>query len=265
MSFPKTLVPAHPVRAVVLAGLFVTGLAWSHPAHADRRIFGWSYPYMTLPAGGFELEHYLDAAFSPADDPGTATEVEDALRPAWRHQVEAEYALTDRWDFGLYQVFRQAPYAGLTYQGTKLRSRYRFVDQGVWPVDVAVYGEVTYYGDEVGFEEILILGRTFGALELVVNAKVEQGIPLDDGAVEHEIVPSFGAGWHFDETVAVALEYQGEVGFEAGEAGDMVHFVGPSVSVAGRRFWWTLAYGHQVSGLSGEPDFRVRSVFAVVF
>jgi hypothetical protein len=233
-------------------------------AHADRRIFGWSYPYMTLPAGGFELEHYLDAAFSEADDPGT-TEVEDALRPSWKHQVEAEYAITDHWDFGLYQVFAQKPYESLRYQGTKLRSRYRFVEQGQWPVDVSLYGEVKYYGDEVGFEQIAILSRMFGPVELVVNAKFEQGIDLASDEVEYEIIPSFGAGYHVTEWFAAALEYQGKLTIEDGETEPMRHFVGPSVSFAGRHFWWTLSYGHQVSGLDEAPDFQVRSIFAVGF
>jgi len=239
----------------------------AHPgeACADRRIFGWSYPYMTLPAGGFELEHYLDAAFSGTDDPGTTDKVEDALRPSWKHQVEAEYAITDRWDFGLYQVFSQKPHASLTYEGTKLRSRYRFVDQGTWPVDLSLYGEVKYYGDEVGFEQIVILSRVFGPVELVVNAKFEQGLDLDSDEVEYEIIPSFGAGYHVTEWFAAALEYQGKLAIEEGETGDMLHFVGPSVSFSGRRFWWTLSYGHQVSGLSEGADFQVRSIFAVGF
>ena len=28
-------------------------LAVAHPAHADRRIFAYTYPYMTLPQGSF--------------------------------------------------------------------------------------------------------------------------------------------------------------------------------------------------------------------
>jgi hypothetical protein len=234
------------------------------PSWADRRIFGYSYPYMTLPGGGLEVEHYLDASFSEADDPST-DQVERGLRPSWTHQVEVEYAVTDRWDFGVYHVFRQKAYQDFAYRGAKLRSRYRFGDPGDLPIDPAIYGEVVYYGDEVKLEEILILSRSFGALELSVNLKVEQEFKVYDDEIEHEIVPSVGIGYHLNEQIAVAAEYLGKVELEHGEAGDMGHFVGPSISLQGRKLWWTITYVHQVSGFDSHADFQIRSIFALVF
>jgi hypothetical protein len=245
------------------AGLVLLS-AFIPEAQADRRIFGFSYPYMTLPKGGLEIEHYLDASFAPADDPDTATEVEDAVRPSYRHQLEVEYAITDHWDFGLYQVFEQKAHKDFTYKGSKLRSRYRFGEQGDYFVDPAIYGEVIYYGDTVKIEEILILGRSFNAVEMSLNLKFEQEFELDHDEIVHEFVPSFGVGYHVNEWFAFSAEYFGKQKIVDGEAEDMGHFAGPSIAVQGKSFWWTLSYVHQVSGLDSFADFQVRSIFAIV-
>ena len=122
-------------------------------ASADRRIFGRTYPYMTLPKGGFETELYLDADIKRTDDPDTWL-IENGYRPSWVLQLEFEYGITDRLDFGFYTVFRQKAYKDFELRGVKLRSRYRLFDEGVLPVDLAFYLEVVYYSNEVKLEEI---------------------------------------------------------------------------------------------------------------
>ena len=77
---PINLVSARIVGVFAVMGL----LLLAGDARADRRVFGFSYPYQTLPQGGFEIEHYLDAGLDRFDDPSTDTVVEDsyrALRP----------------------------------------------------------------------------------------------------------------------------------------------------------------------------------------
>ena len=86
-------------------------------ARADRRIFPFTYGYMTLPGGGFEIEHYLDAKLKRFDDPATDGKVENDLGVDWRHQLELEYGITDRWDFGLYNVFEQKQHQDFAYRG----------------------------------------------------------------------------------------------------------------------------------------------------
>lgn len=251
--------------ALGIAACLVLLTAVAPEAKADRRIFGYSYPYMTLPKGGLEVEHYLDAKFAPADDPDTETEVEDKVRPSYRHQIEVEYAITDHWDFGVYQVFEQKAHKDFTYKGSKLRSRYRFGEQGDWFVDPSIYGEVIYYGDTAKIEEILILSKAIKSLEMSLNLKYEQEFDLDgDDDMVHEIVPSFGIGYHFAEWFAASAEYFGKQKIKDGETGDMGHFAGPSISVQGKKFWWTLSYVHQVSGHDSHADFQVRSIFAVL-
>lgn len=69
-------------HAFALAVVLGVGLVAAREAHADRRIFGFTYPYMTLPKGGFEIEHYLDASFAETDDPDRADVVETDLMPS---------------------------------------------------------------------------------------------------------------------------------------------------------------------------------------
>lgn len=232
-------------------------------ASADRRVFGYSYPYMTLPAGGFEVEQYLDATFAPTDDPATEA-VEDDLRPSWRHQVELEYAITDHLDFGFYNVFRQRALGEFEYRGIKVRSRYRFGERGDWFIDPAIYGEVAYYGDEVKLEEIIILSRMVDPVEIVLNLKFEEEFAIYHDAFEFEFVPSLGVAYHFNEAVALAAEYTGVLEVEDGEAEEMQHFAGPAFSLATEHFWWTLAAQIQLHAEEGAPDLKVRSIFAIM-
>jgi len=234
-------------------------------AHADRRIFGWTYPYMTLPEGVLEMEHYLDIKLNGYDDPTTDKVERDWTEVDWQHQVEFEYGITDHLDFGFYNVFSQKPFGDFGYKGAKIRSRYRFADEGVLAIDPAIYLEVAYYGEEIKFEEMLILAKKFGRLELALNIKGEQELVLDDNSMEFELIPVFGVGYHFTNTVAVGLEYYGKAKFKEGDLDYFVSYAGPTVSVAGKSFFWTLAAQPQLGTDKGKAAVQVRSLFGVQF
>jgi hypothetical protein len=256
---------SHPIPALgLLAAGLLPLLAAPGTASADRRIFGFTYPYMTLPAGGFELEHYLDAAWYELDDPGTP-EADMVLEPDWQHQLEAEAGLTDRLDFGLYQMFRQKPFGDLRYRGTKVRSRYRFADRDELPVDLAVYMEAAYKGDELEFEQRLILAKSLGRLELAGNLKLEQELKRGEDEAEITVVPSLGAGWHVSDSLAVGLEAVGTGVREEGAWEDPSLYLGPTFSVAGRHFWWTIAVQRRTLGEDELAGWLARSLFAAMF
>ena len=69
---------------------------------ADRRIFGFTYPYQTLPEGSRELEHYLDMKINDWDNPNTTAKEDEWTEVDWKHQIEFEYGITDHLDFGFY-------------------------------------------------------------------------------------------------------------------------------------------------------------------
>lgn len=249
----------------VLSGL-LTLLLMAPTASADRRTFAFTYGYMTLPKGGLEAEHYLDAKIRRRDDPDTA-EIESIIGADFRHQVELEYGITDRWDFGLYNVFEQKQFGTFTYRGAKLRTRYRIGDEGKWFIDPAIYGELVVYTDQVKLEEIIILAKKFYKFEVAVNLKFEQGWKTTgpDKDFKFEFIPSLGFAWHITDWVAVGFEYVGKVEVE-GKDVEHAHYIGPSVNFSGKRFYWSLAFHPEFASSGGKRlRYQARSVFGVTF
>lgn len=263
-NYLKSIVSARRPIIMLVGGLLI--ILSAADARADRRIFARSYPYMTLPKGGFEIEHYLDVGLKREDNADTER-IESKFMPTWTTQVEFEYGITDRLDFGFYSVFQQKPFGDMKFRGVKLRSRYRLLDEGVLPVDPAFYVEVAYYGDEVKFEQIVILARRFGKLETAVNFKFEEKVKYGgpESKFVFEFIPSVGVGYHFTRYLSVSLEYYGKLELEDGESEGYDSFLGPTVSVAGTHFFWTVLFASKLNGIEESAVFQVRSLFGVQF
>jgi hypothetical protein len=258
------------VRIRIVAALaLLASLAFATPAHADRRIFGYTYPYMTLPQGSFEMEHYLDLGLrgTPVawDDTAPPVSPRDWSHPTWLHQIELEYGITDRLDFGFYNVFQQDAGGNLQFDGVKLRSRYRFADPGVHFVDAGAYLELVYLGDEVEIEQKLILSKILGRVEISFNATIEEDYEIPNKEWEYRIVPSLGIGYHVSNGFALTLEYVGAMQISDESVAYYVSYLGPGVSVAGGPFYWTLAAEPQLGRRTSLAALQVRSVFGITF
>lgn len=256
------------MNRIALCFALVAGLTLAaRPARADRRIFAYTYPYMTLPQGSFELEHYLDlglrgptVTWDHALPPGT---VNDFSHPTWLHQVELEYGITDRLDFGFYNVFEQDPAGVFKFDGVKLRSRYRFSDPGVHLVDSAAYLELVYFGDELEIEQKLIFSKILGHVEIAFNATGEEELEFASKEWEYVLTPSLGVGYHFTPALAVGLEYVGQLRIADGGVDYFVSYLGPCLSVASGPFYWTLAAEPQLGTRTSLAAVQVRSVFGI--
>lgn len=253
------------IRSIFMIATLAGILAFPTIGKADRRIFGYTYPYQTLPKGMLELEHYLDLGLAGWDNPTTLTIEDTWSAPDWRHQLEFEYGITDHLDFGFYNVFRQKPYSTLQYEGLKVRSRYRFGEQGQRIVDPAIYLEAAYSGTAVKLEQMLILSKILGNFELTINAKVEQEYGFKDKKWEYEVLPLVGIGYHFNHHLALSLEYYGKLKVEAGEMEYYVSYLGPAISVAGNQFFWTVAVQPQLGDRTGLATIQIRSLFGAAF
>ncbi len=242
----------------------VTVVMINPSARADRRIFGYTYPYQMLPEGTLELEHYLDAGLNGWDDPNTLEIEDDWKQVDWKHQFEFEYGITDRLDFGFYNVFSQKPFREFAYDGPKLRSRYRFAEQDALIVDPAIYLEIGYFGDEAKLEQILILAKRLSNLEISFNAKFEQEYVMEGRQWEFEFLPLLGIGYHFNAALALGLEYYGKLKVEHGEVEYYVSYLGPTLSVAGGSFFWTLAVQPQLGTREQSAAVQIRSLFGAV-
>src|SRR5450432_2836005 len=152
-----------PFSGAALAALTALALSTlaAQPVHANPRPLPYTYIYETLPAGDAEVELYTDL---------TPLRVIDAnAAPAWllasQFQVEIEYGLTPRLELGLYLTYAPSDPSLMFVPampeatGVKQRLRYRFAEAGSWPIDLAVYGEVTENQREIELEGKVILQR----------------------------------------------------------------------------------------------------------
>lgn len=252
-------------RAVMSVIVLAAMSALASEARADRRIFAFTYPYMTLPKGSFELEHYLDLGLNNWDNPATPAVERDWTKPAWQHQVEFEYGITDRLDFGFYNVFVQDPFGTLHFDGIKARSRYRFADPGVHPIDVGAYLEFSYFGDEIEIEQKVILSKILGHVEIAFNGTVEEGLELGNKDWEYLLTPSLGVGYHLSPGFALTLEYVGRLQIAEENVDYYVSYLGPGMSVAAGPFYWTLASEWQLGKRSSVAAIQVRSLLGITF
>jgi hypothetical protein len=174
----------HRDLALVLFATLLVAAA-SRAAHATPRPLPYTYIYETLPAGSAEIELYTDLVPLRVSDL--------AGNPAWtlgaQFQTEIEYGVTDRLELGLYLDFAPTnpAFSNLPTMpegtGVKQRLRYRFADAGVWPVDLAVYGELVELTNLFEVEAKVILQRRVGPFRFAANLWFEREWVFNPAAV----------------------------------------------------------------------------------
>jgi hypothetical protein len=222
-------------------------LAWTRSASANPRPLPFTYPYETLPADELEIEQYVDT---------TPVKIDDAEHPGatiWDQQytlqTEFEYGITDRLELGLYLVLANEGGGPLFFDGIKQRLRYRFAEQGEWPVDLAVYGEVSEFHDELELEEKLIMAKRFDSVRVMANLWFEQGFERYSGQADVIFHPTLGVTDEITPIFHVGAEYWAAGKFESDappgtpEAFNDAfhHYVGPAVSLQFGKLWWSAA------------------------
>ncbi len=153
--------------------LFIVLLAWVIPsafAHKEDYIDE-TLVYLTLGGQEFEPEYWFDYG-----------RLRNEGRDFTRHNVSAEYGITDHWMVEGRATMEKVGGDGLKFDSARLETRYRFYDEGTLPVDIAISGEVNVERDEsgidrYGIEPRLILSRDFHKLNLTLNLSEE--IPFD--------------------------------------------------------------------------------------
>jgi hypothetical protein len=225
-------------------------------ARADRRYYGETYTASTAPRGSLDLE--LWSTFHDAPRDGSAPAL-------WRHQVELETGLTDRWDVALYNIARQIQGQNLEYEALKVETRYRLSEPGQWFVDPVLYLEVqkTFVDDRpLSIEEKLILSKDIGRLNLAVNLAAEQEF-IPGGDVEHDFDWAGGTSWEIVPAFRAGAEAFGTVA-RTDEAGVVQvtsqAWAGPALSYAWSRAWLVLAAGFGLNDASERV--RLRAIFS---
>jgi hypothetical protein len=256
----------------LLAPIFTTAAASATPQPLP-----FTYVYETLPKGSLELEQYADYTPIKVEDSGANPLVYGASQ----FQTEFEYGITDRLELGLYVTI--APTTGVSPNippltegnGIKERLRLRLAEEGQWPVDVGLYGELVENERELELEAKIILQRRIGDLRIVANLWAER---------EYENFSIHQGDWVLNPTVG--LTYQVTPVFHPGveawmrteypdsnphprpfNLGPQV-YVGPTMMFDFGNFWWStgvyfratdadrpLFYGRGPGGpLDSQPD-----------
>jgi len=230
-------------RSLLAAALL---LSTSVPAAATPRPLPFSYPHATLSEGETEIEEYVDlipVRVAREDDDGTRAVT--SLRAEL--QTEFEYGISDRLELGLYLAFRQGASAGtpaLRFQGIKQRLRYRFADEGEWPIDVGVYAEIAEFHNEFEFEEKILLSKRLGRVGLVTNLWVEQEYYFQLEEWKYVYNPTAAVTFEITPSAVVGLEYWAHGRFDDGSDGvtddDVLvdvsgtrHYLGPTLMLQG--------------------------------
>lgn len=214
-------------------------------AGADQRNYVWTYEYSTISKGSTEIEFY-STAVAKNTATGKASE--------WTQQVELEYGITDHLDVSMYQVFKQPPHSSsLSYDGYKVRLRYRLLERDELPLDILLYAEhVVKTEGENEFEGKLVLAKDIGKFNIAYNQVFEQG--YSSGRAEH----GYAAGMSCEvlPSLRIGLESKGNYT-------DDKYSVGPTLAWAGGRIEANLGV---VYGLNKKTEDReVRFLLGIPF
>jgi hypothetical protein len=236
---------------LALAGC-VAALSLAPGALANPHPLPYSYPYQTLPQGKVEVEEIADLVPMKV-----AREKEDGTRDAVtalrsQLQTELELGVHDRLELALYFSFHQSATAdtpAMRFDGLKQRLRYRFAEEGDWPVDTGLYFEVAEFYNEVELEEKVLLSKRFGYLTTVCNLWVEQEYYFQEQQWKLIYNPTLGATYELSPNFMLGLEYwargrfnqQNQAGGDANADSPTAarHFLGPAVLLQSGEAWWS--------------------------
>jgi hypothetical protein len=135
--------------------------------------------FLTLRRHEVEPEYWLDIG-------------RRAGRDFRRHSASLEYGLTNHWMVDSRISFAGAKGESLGFESGRLETRYRFIEEGMLPIDVAVSGEVNADNEQEGrawgAEPRLILSKDVERLNFTLNLAEEIGLNSN----ERSFNPSFG-------------------------------------------------------------------------
>lgn len=229
----------------IFLSAMLLGLACETQALANPRPLPFTYPHEQLVTGATELEQFIDFTTAKATD---VTSGKDAQYGMFQFQTEFEHGITDRLELGLYVMYAPSAPTDFTNtprpiegNGMKQRLRYKLADTGVWPIDVAVYGELLESEREVELEGKLILQRRLGIARIMANVTGEQEFYYNG---EDEFVFNPSAGVTFEATPVVQPGIEWWMFAEYPESSNKEspaahHYVGPALMLQMGSLWWT--------------------------
>ncbi|MFA7233059.1 MAG: hypothetical protein WC076_03005 [Terrimicrobiaceae bacterium] len=186
--------------------------------------------------------------------------------------------MTDRLQMGVYvadwkvldKVAGGEDGAHAAYQDSAVELIYNLTNPVTDILGSAVYAEVKLGDQKLEVEGKLILQKNFGPLVLAYNAVLEAEWEGERFGYFNERTGAFeqtlGASYQFSPNFLLGAEFLHEIDFsDWAEAGDSVVYAGPNASFRYDRFYVTTTALVQVTGISEEPDFQLRTIFGFHF
>lgn len=217
-------------------------------SNADRRKYVWTYQYLTMSEGETELEFYQTTKLKPEGE-----------NDEWEYRFEVETGLTDRWDFSVYQIFKQVDGNSLSWDAVQLRTRYRFGEIDQYFMDPLLYFEYQRkldFGEPNKFEAKLILAKSKGQLNYSLNPLYEA---FFGPGTKHEIGLDAGISWEFSPRFVAGFESITRRVLEDDQ--ETKSYFGPTISVASGHWWYTMGAAFGLG--DNTDDARVRFLMGV--
>ena len=250
--------PLYPSLLLAAAALALA----PRSARANPHELPFSYPYMTLQQGQFELEESVDVTPVPTlDDQGLFKWSARATLT-----TELEFGITDRLEGSLYLVLgntssQPGVYDAYRFAGVKERLRYRLFDPNTLPVDISFYGEVEEYVDELELEGTVNFERRLGPVRLLCNLWIAHE-SYWNGRQEWEANPTLGASYSITPNFSVGIEDWLHTEFGAVGAGTSAstpffttpayNYIGPTAMFQAGPFWISAAFYTRVTQWSQD-------------
>lgn len=174
--------------------------------------------YLTLEHAEFEAEYWLDY--------GSLSETSEHF---FRHNLALERGISDHWMIDGRMTVKTPDVGSTRLDSARVESRFRFKEEGEWPIDVAISGELNWEHEEdgsttLGLEPRLILSRDFNEkLNLTLNLSEE--IPLD--AENPAFLVALGTRFNWTQFARIGSELKYDFDKHAGSAIPQVWFAFP--------------------------------------
>lgn len=235
---------------LVLCGVLINVFCISSNGYADRRGYVWTYEYMTMPKGMWEVEQYLTSQIP---------NINKSYVNTLKYWLELEYGISDRWDVAMYQLWKfdnKDKEKDYEYEGFKLRSRYRFFEKGEFIIDPLIYAEYirddNFHKPDVG-EVKLILAKDIGALNISYNQIAKRNLERE-GKTENEY--ACGLSSELSPVLRLGLESKGNYSKDK-------YAIGPTISFAKGKYWAALGTAFGLSQRTN--DIEARLIFGILF
>jgi hypothetical protein len=239
----------------------LAGVAFAaRPAGATPRPLPFTYNYETLGEGELEVEQYVDLdPLLVYSQPGHPVWV-----PASQFQTEFEYGITNHLELGLYVTLAPSPPGSGFNQptprltegnGAKERLRYRLLEEGVLPVDLDFYAELTENETEFEIEAKVILQKRFGNLRIAANVVGEHEWVFASTEQDWAFTPSAGATYQVTPVFQPGVDAWMWSEFsnlnEVKPYNDKPHvYVGPAILLNFGKLWWSTGVYFRVTDFS---------------